>query len=82
MRFHAATGSTDDPRVQRVRDAYLEPFTRIAPRRALVECVELARRVGWLTRALAWHAGLDASLESHAEYQFPVRRWLLRILET
>jgi hypothetical protein len=43
-----------DPLVRRARDAYLEPFTDLAPRTTLVEEVELACRVGKVARALVW----------------------------
>jgi len=38
----------------RVLDAYLEPFTALAPRRELVAAVPLARRVGDICGALKW----------------------------
>jgi Phosphotransferase enzyme family len=72
----------DDPRVLRVRDAYLEPFTRYATRHDLVRHVGLARRIGCVGKALSYQAALgDASLGVHAEYEFPVRGWLLELLE-
>ena len=37
--------------VERVRDAYLEPFTRFEPRRMLVPLANTARRVGQICRA-------------------------------
>jgi len=39
----------------RVRDAYLEPFTRYAPRDELVAAARLALQTGTVGRALAWH---------------------------
>lgn len=44
----------DDPALRRLRDAYLEPFTDLAPRTELVEEVELACRVAKPARALVW----------------------------
>jgi hypothetical protein len=77
--WHAGA-SLDDARVQRVRDAYLEPFVRFAPRPALIEAITLARRVGCLTKALAWRAALvGAPLDVHIEFEFPIRDWLLRL---
>jgi hypothetical protein len=82
LAFHAGVYTegedVDDPRVLRVRDAYLEPFTGYGGRAELVHGVELARRTGCVVKALAWRAALsDAAPETHAEYDFPVRAWLL-----
>lgn len=44
----------DDPRMLRVRDAYLEPFAAWGTRAELVETLELACRVGQIARALVW----------------------------
>lgn len=44
----------DDPRILRVRDAYLEVFTDLAPHPDLVDTLELACRVGHIARALVW----------------------------
>jgi hypothetical protein len=49
----------DDPRILRLRDAYLEGFTPLAPRTELVETLELAVRVGWIARALVWARTLE-----------------------
>lgn len=66
-----------DPRVRRVRDAYLEPFTTNAPRSELLALVDVALRVGVVTRALSWRAALaGAPFEVHREHGFPVRGWL------
>jgi len=44
--------------------------------------VALARSTGCVTRALAWEAALqEASLSTIAKYEFPVRTWLLELLE-
>jgi hypothetical protein len=43
------------------RDAYLEPFERYAPHAELVEAVEIAFRLGWISRALCNHE-LDVAL--------------------
>lgn len=84
--FHAGVFADgrpiDDPRVLRVRDAYLEPFTAFAPRTDLVRFVELARRVGCVGKALSYQAALgDSSPSLHAEYEFPMRDWLLALLD-
>jgi len=78
---HAGLG-LDDSCVLRVRDAYLEPFTTYAARPDLVRCVELARRVGCVARALSYQAALlGEPLSAHAEEDFPVRGWFLELLE-
>ncbi|OLF15142.1 phosphotransferase [Actinophytocola xanthii] len=46
--------------VPRLRDAYLEPFTDLAPRAELVAEVELACRVSKAARALVWERALAA----------------------
>lgn len=72
----------DDPRVLRVRDAYLEPFTRYAERDELVRYVTLARRTGCVGKALSYQRSLEAEpLATHREEDFPVRGWLLELLE-
>ena len=43
------------PEVTRLRDAYLEPWTSIAPREEVERASDLARRTGAVQRALAWH---------------------------
>jgi hypothetical protein len=50
----------DDPRLLRVRDAYLEPFAGLAPHAELVQTLELACRLSKVTRALTWQWVLDA----------------------
>lgn len=52
------------------RDAYLEPFTRYAPRRELERACEIALRLGWVCRAL--------NVERYASrLESPVREELL-----
>jgi len=78
---HYGSCDIDDARVQRVRDAYLEPFTTYGPRSELVALVDVARRVGAVTRALSWRAGLIGSPAAvHREHDFPVRGWLEELL--
>jgi hypothetical protein len=52
--------SLDDPRILRLRDAYREVFSDLAPHAVLVETLELACRVGKVARALTWHRALSA----------------------
>ena len=66
----------------RLRDAYLDAFTRYADRARLVRCVDLARRTGCVAKALAWRAALlDVPLRDQEELDFPVRAWLLELLD-
>lgn len=79
--FHTGR-EVDDPRVLRVRDAYLEPFTAFAGRSELVELVTLARRTGAVTRAMSYqHAFAGEPREAEAAEDWPVRGWLLETLE-
>jgi hypothetical protein len=72
----------DDPKVQRVLDAYLEPFTTYADRAALEHYVDLARRTGCVSRALSYADALTGEpVATHAEHDFPVRAWFLEMLE-
>ncbi len=81
LAFHADCAD-DDPRLARVRDAYLEPFTTFADRAELVELVTLARRTGAVTRALSYqHAFAGEPRSAEAEADWPVRGWLLEVLE-
>lgn len=52
--FVQSDGGDDDPQLLRVRDAYLEAFSDLAPHAELVEALELACRVGKIARALTW----------------------------
>jgi hypothetical protein len=84
--FHAGTyvdgGPAPTPELLRVRDAYLEPFTRYAAHADLVHCVGLARRTGCVGKALSYRAALaEEPLSTHAEMEFPVRDWFLGLLE-
>ena len=83
--FHAGAPRIDrdkDPRVLRVRDAYLEPFSQLSRRDELQRWVDLARSTGCVTRALAWERALqEAPRTVITEHEFPVRGWLLELLE-
>ena len=83
--FHAGALHIDrdvDPRVLRVRDAYLEPFTQLSRRDELLRWVDLARSTGCVTRAMAWERALQEAPRSViTEHEFPVRGWFLELLE-
>jgi hypothetical protein len=77
--FHARVrndaGRIDDPRVLRIWDAYLEPFTDLGSREELLRWVALARSTGCVTRAIAWESALqDAPRAVVAGMEYPVRR--------
>jgi hypothetical protein len=77
-----ADGRMDDPRMLRIRDAYLEPFTSRASRKEPLRRVALARRTGCVTRAISWESALqDAPATVVAAEEFPVRGWLLELLK-
>ena len=44
----------DDDAALRLRDAYLEAWSDLAPHAELVETLELAVRVGWIARSHTW----------------------------
>jgi len=72
----------DDPRVQRVRAAYLEPFGDVGTEQDRLRWVALARRVGVVPKAIAWaHAFEGEPADAQAEFDWPVRGWLLDLLE-
>ena len=71
-----------DPALLRLRDAYLEPWSGLAPQAQLVREVELAIRVAKVARALSWQrALLDADAEALAEWGDAVPGWLGEMLE-
>lgn len=72
----------DAPQVDRIRDAYLEHWTTRASPDRLRRAVPAAITVGWISRALTWHAVVthfEAELEEAERY--PVARSLRRVLE-
>jgi hypothetical protein len=84
--FHAgvlhADRRIDDLRVLRIRDAYLEPFTSLGSGEELLRWVALARTTGCVTRAISWESALqDAPVSVVVDEEFPVRGWLLELLE-
>ncbi len=65
------------PELQRMRDAYLEPWTQFAPRQQLNQALDLAYRLGMINRALSWRQGLDGLDQAHTkDYQDNVAGWL------
>ena len=60
MRARVLDAPEDDPRVLRLRDAYLDGFTDLAPRAELVRALELAKRLALIAHALTWNKVLGA----------------------
>jgi hypothetical protein len=61
----------EDAKRERLRDAYLAPFSDLAPHSELVETLELACRIGKIARALTWHRSVSAFAPDEVE-----ERWL------
>lgn len=73
-RLGAAPGSAE---VERLRDAYLEPFTACAPLPELRERFRHGYLLGTLVRAFAWHVVLASQPRERAvELGDPVAAWL------
>lgn len=51
---HAGVGR-GDARIARIRDAYLEPFSSLAPLPALRRAARIGERLGMVSRALTWY---------------------------
>jgi hypothetical protein len=80
---HTLQLAPDAPEVLALRDRYLEPWERLAPRAALIEACALAQRVGMVGRALTWHRVVSALAEpARSEYAEAVPGWLGEFLET
>jgi hypothetical protein len=72
----------NSPEMRRVRDAYLEPWTRFHGHRQLVEIYVRAYRLGMLNRALSWHYGTGAlPLRLKTEHADAVPEWLQDFLK-
>jgi len=50
-----------DPRIARLRDAYLEPFSRFAPGGQLRRAALIGERLGMVSRALTWYRVVQLS---------------------
>lgn len=65
------------PELERFRDAYLEPWTRFAPRSELGAAFPHAVRLGKLFRAFSYHLTIPSLPAAHrAEYADAVPGWL------
>lgn len=71
-----------DPRVERVRDAYLEPFATYGTLAERRHWVTLARRTGCVSRAQSYVNAFEGEpQEAQAAEDWPVRAWFLDIAE-
>jgi hypothetical protein len=72
----------DDPRLLRLRDAYLEPFGELGTRAELVGTLEVACHTGKIARSLNWHRTVgmlppeDAGEDASAPFE-----WLAELLD-
>ncbi|MBM7844976.1 hypothetical protein [Herpetosiphon giganteus] len=65
------------PELQRLRDAYLEPWTQFTPRQQLDQALDLAYRLGMINRALSWRQALNGLDPAQTkDYQDNVSGWL------
>lgn len=72
----------DGPALDRLRDAYLEPWSDLAGRSRLLRDVELAAQVAKAGRALAWQRALtQATAEDLAGLDDPVGGWLEELVK-
>jgi hypothetical protein len=78
---HSRLGATalDDPRLVRLRDAYLGGFADVAPHDELVATLELACRVAKIARALIWDRAVRAAVEQGEPIE---ERWTTAARET
>ena len=71
-----------DPAFDELRDAYLEAWTDVAPRDALLDAVGLARDLGCIGRALAWERALadlaPGEMDGHGD---AIAGWLVELGE-
>jgi Phosphotransferase enzyme family len=79
--LHDDRGVIEDPRVLRVRDAYLEPFIGLGGRDELLRWVDLARSTGCVSRALAEERAVQDAPATMIGEEFPIRGWLLELVQ-
>ena len=78
LTFHVGA---DDPRVTRVRDAYLGAFADLGSREELVHVAELACHVGKVARALTWARAIAAEGEAAGPHAGAPLHWLGAVLD-
>jgi hypothetical protein len=78
----ALDAAPDDPRLRRVVDAYVEPWTALADARTLRRLVPPALRLARLNRHESWRRVLDmVSAGEREEYGHLQPFWLTKVLE-
>lgn len=81
LRF-AAVRFGDASVVPRLRDAYLEPWTSLAPRARLLREVELAVQVSKVGRAVSWRRAVaGCTPQDYAPYFETAQYWLAELLK-
>lgn len=65
---HFLEAAPDDPRILRVRDAYLEAFGEFAPHGELVSALEQASKVARVARVLTWHRAVSGQPNVKSDY--------------
>ena len=79
---HRTGRDLGDPAFDRLRDAYLEAWTDVAPRDVLLDAVGLARDLGCIGRALAWErALLDLAPDEMDGHGDAIAGWLVELGE-
>lgn len=74
---HRLKLAEDGPEITRLRDAYLESWTKFATRKALSEAFELAYRLAMINRALSWQESIGPLSDEQKEpYADNVPGWL------
>lgn len=67
----------DGSEMIRLRDAYLEPWTKFATRKTLSDAFALANHLSMANRALSWHHSTGALSQRHkAAYADSIPNWL------
>ena len=77
---HATARDATDPALERLRDAYLEPWTDRSDRRSLRQLADAAAWVTMVSRSLSWRRALATSDPTRAEYAAAVPGWLEELL--
>lgn len=73
----------DGPEMRRLRDAYLEPWTKFETRARLLAAFPLAYRLAMVNRAHSWHHGTGSLSQRHKEgYADSISNWLRDFLKT
>lgn len=82
LRVVGSRSGSDETALRVARDAYLEPFTSLAPRHELVQALEEVCHIGKVSRALSWaRALMTLPGEDVSEYADAPLRWLGYLLD-